>query len=262
MIERNAEHAMNFSTVSVRRSWLFGACLAVAVVPTAGCGVEAYEARMQDRMKTLELAGKFGACARDPMSVVDPAKPVGVDVTLRRPLLFGPRVLNEQSGDPNQPSKPIPKDRVQPPFLEIPGFQLTFEELRRSGENGMRPISFYVGVQPTDPASLDKIPADLKKAFPESEISWKVEKVLKPDGSYAEWKSISAAGPMGFYTPGYGVSEALPGKFALYVREEAGHQVFLAVRGADGAAETGQAVEALKVVAGTVRVAKKTTSAK
>ncbi len=231
--------------------------LGLATTAFVGCGVEAYEARMEQRIKGLELEGKFNLLERKPASVVDPAKSPDVDVTLRRPSLFGPKVLNEQSGDPNQPSNPIPPDRVQPPFVAIPGFQFTFEELRRAGDNGMRPISFYIGVQPIDSESLDKVAADLKKAFPEADTAWKTERLLKPDGSMIEWKSIAVSGPMGFYTPGFNAAESLPGKFAIYAREEAGHRVFLAARGPDNAPETSHAVEALKMAAGTVGVVRR-----
>ena len=249
---------MNLRLAEVRRAAFLAVGLGLATTAFVGCGVEAYEARMEQRKKGLELEGKFNLLERKPFSVVDPAKAPDVDVTLRRPLLFGPKVLNEQSGDPNQPSKPIPKDRVQPPFLEIPGFQLTFEELRRAGDNGMRPISFYVGVQPIESESLDKLAADLKKAFPEADTSWKTERLLKPDGSMIEWKSIAVSGLMGFYTPGFNAAESLPGRFAILVRDEAGHQVFLAARGPESAPETSQAVEALKMAAGTVGVVRRT----
>ena len=188
---------------------------------------------MSKTMDILRLQGKFVDLIETPSVIVDPNKNVGVNVTIRIPKAFaGVAPLNEGSANPNFRDATIPKDRVQPPFMEIPGFQMTYEQLVTSS-SGQRVMSLYFGVTPADPEILDRIPGTLKaKLLLNYDLAWKNESVVSPDGSHPLWRSITVQAPQGFYWTNQGLSdpETLDGTFSLWAHEEQGYYVFIAYR--------------------------------
>lgn len=258
---RSVPFFMKSLVASPHRTWCLGLCWVAIAVVCGGCGVEQYDSRMQVRLKELDLEGKFKTLVREETSILDPAKASTIDVTFRRPIMYGPGVFNQVSRDPNDPNKTIPADRVLPPFLlKFPGYQLTYEEMRRT-RNGMRPVSIFVGVLPTDPMTADQIVAEIKEYYKETqkdlEIGWTTEKILTPENTFEDWKSISSQTVQPFYTPGSPAADPLNGSFKLFMAEKLGHQIILAVRGPSDAAETTQAIDAVRVSLGTIKVRKK-----
>jgi hypothetical protein len=238
--------------------------LAACLPLWCGCGTEEYEQRMTKTMASYRLKGKFVDLIDTPALIVDPGKNVGVNVTIRIPKAFvGVAPLNEQSPNPNHKITTIPKNRVQPPFMDIPGFQMTYEQLVASS-SGQRVMSLYFGVTPADPEIVDKIPGDLKAALKlQDDLTWKNELVVSPDDGRPVWRSITVQGPQGFYWTNQGLSdpETLDGTFSIWVHEEQKHYVFIAYRfptSSMGFAPVAKGLhEALLFAAGTVRVTPK-----
>jgi hypothetical protein len=242
-----------------RRWWLLTPALTLPL--WCGCGTQAYDEQMQKTMASLKLRGKFVDLVPTPYIVVDPGKGLPVNVSIRLPTAFaGTKALNESSADPNFPQDPIPHDRVQPPFMDIPGYQITYEQFVSSA-SGVRVMSMYFGVTPADRGILDKIPGDLKaKLQLPNDLFWKTEPVIRPDGSTSPWKSITIQAPQGFYWTNSGRStpETLDGTFGLWVHEDPKYYVFIGYRFPTSSAALAPMAkglaEALTNAAGTVQI--------
>ena len=226
------------STRLARHPRLKPLVLAACLPLWCGCGTEEYDQRMTKTMAIYRLKGKFVDLTPTPVAIVDPTKGVGVNASMRIPMAFvGIKPVNEKSADPNTKNIPgatdiIPHDRVQPPCLDIPGFQMTYEQLVGSSA-GQRIMSMYFGVAPADPEYLDKIPAEIKSKMKLStDVAWKDEMVLRPDGTTVPWKTIAVQGIQGFHWTNSGLSrpEDLEGTFVLWVHEAQKHFVFVAYR--------------------------------
>jgi hypothetical protein len=117
----------------------------------------------------------------------------------------------------------INPQRVQPPFLEIPGLKVCYEGTY-DFEGRRLPFYCYLAVVPGKAGDADKLAAELqaelKKKFPSTPDSWEPVQADTQDGSYIAWKKIRVTADQSFVVQVTGaVPTDLPGDFELWIHE-------------------------------------------
>jgi hypothetical protein len=166
---------------------LAGASLWVALL--AGCGSSAYEELGNRRYQQIKLNAPF-------MPLWGYTQMPDAPVKIRVPRLFAVSFF-QKSNHPNDRGR-IAAGRVQPPFLQLPGFQMCYEV---KPQNGM-PMYCYLAATPAA-GDLNALAADLqkqlKRVFPEkTPDAWESVECPSPTGQMISWKKIRVLGEQPF----------------------------------------------------------------
>jgi hypothetical protein len=128
---------------SVINHRLFFATVLAAIAPTlAGCGGARYDKRMEETKQRLMHTKPFQQhLFRAPTDIEE------TGVSLRVPKLFDKNATLVADGETNDNGDPIGVDRMQPPFLKLPGFLFGYEKYVPLGERKKTlPVYVYFAV--------------------------------------------------------------------------------------------------------------------
>jgi len=203
---------------------LVGVCLLGAV---SGCGTSEYEALVAARFKDVQLQGPF-------RKLFAPAAIPGTPFKIRVPMVFNSSYLaNSPHTDDGEKINP---QRVQPPFLELPGFRLCYEGVAASVSSSP-PFYCYLAAFPCKPGDGEKWEADLqaklKALFPNTPDTWETVQALTPKGDSLTWKKIRVINEQDWLTndaEGKVKPTRMNGTFELWLYEGNDHIVLMAWR--------------------------------
>jgi hypothetical protein len=191
-----------------------------------GCGISQYNALMNQRLTSLRVSVKF-------RNFYASSQLPDVPISVRIPTVFV-KSYRENSSHKDDGAV-INPDRLQPPFLKLPGFKLCYEGTNTTGTTTL-PFYCYLAALPAVPGDADKIAAQLqaqlKKAFPETTAEWQGVDADTPDGKYLHWRKIHVEGvqPFQVKTNNKVDTQKLPGIFELWIYDADGYIVLIAWR--------------------------------
>lgn len=274
-------------------------CLCVTAVlvslAVAGCGTGTYDKQMDKRLVELRHKSPFlESLDQLEYEVTDPqGNPLGVFVQLPKNILDeatksyqdGRGFPGFRTGSKDESDAEISSRRVQPPFLKLRDFCLSYEwyvKIKpRDWHNPEQPVYVYFAVSDATTIEqqvlLDGIQQTLAAAFSgggeassepagdgaaeeasgptEIPFQWETLSLDTPEGGKIEWKRMSFAGDMYFdCSPSKGDLGDLPGLFDLYVHSDDTYHVVIAYRATEKADEMLKIMEAGKISAGTLRI--------
>ncbi len=199
----------------------FGAAVLLAC---AGCGTSDYNHMVSNRLGDLRVKAKF-------LGFFGPAKLANAPYTIQVPMAFKKSYTEESK---------IAPERLQPPFLALPGFERCYEGLA-DGPQGKLPFYCYVAAVPARGSDGEKIAADLKAKLiaalegkmekPEA-LEWEARQVDSPKGTGIPWKRlrIEAKQPFTHKVNDAYVTDEMPGLFELWLYEGPEHVVLVGWR--------------------------------
>ncbi|MBI3837359.1 MAG: hypothetical protein HY288_05430 [Planctomycetia bacterium] len=188
------------------------ACFFVAV---AGCGTADYESLLNRQLNDIRAGAPF-------RTLFGPTELSDTPIKIRVPMAFKHSYM-ENSSHPDDGAK-ISPDRVQPPFLPLPGFKLCYESQVENVE-GRPPFYCYLAAIPSKPGDAQKLAADLqaklKAKFNDTPDAWEELDANTPQNKGLPWKKIRVTGEQPFrVTDVMGiVSKNLPGVFELWMHD-------------------------------------------
>ena len=197
-----------------------------------GCGKGDYEASMNQTLTRLAFASKFQENLHP-----DETEAIPDVASLRLPLYFTEAAQTLTMTSKNRVGDTLPKSRIQPPFLNIPGFRFCYEQhVNMGGRNDMQPVYCYLGSVPAagrkQGAILNTIRAQVGKAF--RGAVFQPMQIDDPEGNKVSVQKLSVTGKQPFETdPGGGDVQQLNGQFDCYVYSTAGHHVIVGFRSPD-----------------------------
>lgn len=218
------------------------ACAALTVL-LAGCGVSQYNALANRRVGALRGEVRF-------RGLYAPSQVPGTPFSIRVPIVFSGSY--QENSSHKDDGAVISPDRLQPPFLKLPGFKLCFEGTNTSGTTRL-PFYCYVAARPAQPGDADKLAgqlqAQLKKTFPDTPDEWQVVDAESPTGVAVHWRKIRVEGEQPFMVKEADQvkSQSLPGVFELWIHDADNYVAMIAwrtpksIEGAPAAAPTGDA---------------------
>ncbi len=159
-----------------------------------GCGSSEYNRMVSKRVADLRGEQKF-------RTLFAPTQLGDTPVRIRLPMIF-PESYTEDSKHKADGGK-IAEDRVQPPFLKLPGFKICYEGQADDQTPVKRyPYYCYLAVVPGkagDAESLAKeLQAKLKETFKDTPDEWEGVDVEAPSGNAVQWKKIRVEGEQTF----------------------------------------------------------------
>jgi hypothetical protein len=211
-----------------------GLCGAALALFLTGCGTSQYNALMGRRLTALRGAVKF-------QGLYAPTRLGDTPFSIRVPLEF--EHSYEATSAHDDDGAVINPERLQPPFLKLPGFKLCYEGTTQSG-NDTLPYYCYLAAEPIQPGGADKLlaqlQAQLKAAFPppkpeaegkgdvEAALEWRPLDADTPEGLNIHWRKIRVEGEQPFMvkTGDKVAPQKLPGIFELWAHD-AGEYVVL-----------------------------------
>lgn len=212
-----------------RQSMILGA-ICLALLPAAGCGTSAYMDRLTKGLEVVQTAAMFQVLAPAPVEIP------GTPFTYKLPTYVdgSAKAYNEQSAEPNGQG-PVKPERLQPPFLKLPGLKMCYEMMGRSADNTFEsPYYLYVAAVPagemaSDGKSIeDSIQAQLAAAF-KSQPQWQETNCPVQNGPMVPWRRIIVTGEQPFLDTN-GTAKPLPAIFELFTREVGDWRLMLAWR--------------------------------
>jgi hypothetical protein len=227
--------------------WMAVACLFV----TTGCGTSEYNRLASARFATLRGDAKF-------RSLFGPTKLPDTPVSIRVPQIFKNSYVENSSHKVDGAT--IHPDRLQPPFLQLPGFKICYEGTGFAAEVGQVPYYCYLAALPGKPGDGEAIAAELqaklKEVFKDTPEEWTGVDAESPTGTAVQWKKLRVVGNQKFRV---GVTRSVQdrevaGIFELWICEKSGWVIIVGWRtpsSAEGpaaapAAPTDTLAEALK----------------
>ncbi len=216
----------------------------------SACGTAEYEQRME---KTAQEIGQVVERRREFDEALHGSSAIGdTAVEIRVPNVFQ---ASYQEGSSHPIDGQIDPRRFQPPFLSLPGHQLTYEAEANNAEEVPRPYYYYLAVTDGDPAQLRSgLLAELKKTFPDTPAGWENFEAQTPEGDTVSWKRIQVAGPQQF--PGFARGRFVQedGIFALYHFAEGEQNVLVGWRIPQAVASKVDMERLARLTAGSVRI--------
>jgi hypothetical protein len=219
-------------------------CLGLSVV-LSGCGTGEYNRLMNRRLGTLRAGVKF-------KNLYGPTQISGTPISIRVPMIYSNSY--EESSPHKDDGAVISPDRVQPPFLKLPGFKMCYEGTVTQ-DNLKLPHYIYLAALPSQAGDADKLAAqlqtELKNAFskpdnakgddaaqapPEqqaAEPTWEQVDVDTPRGGvFSHWRKIRVEGDQMFRVKNSGKIEEqrLPGVFELWLHDANNYLVLVGWR--------------------------------
>jgi hypothetical protein len=214
-------------TLPLKHSWPALVAWACFFAGLAGCGTADYEKVMNDRLNALRSAAPF-------LTLWGPTELPDTPIKIRVPMAFK-NSYSENSPHPEDGAK-ISPDRVEPPFLPLPGFKLCYEAHVETAE-GRPPFYCYLAAVPSKAGDAQKLAADLqaklKTKFKDTPEAWENVDANSPEGTGLPWKKIRITGEQPFRVreaAGGIASKNLPGVFELWMYEAADYVVLVGWR--------------------------------
>lgn len=167
------------------------ACTALMLL-VAGCGTSQYKTLFNRRLATLRGEVKF-------RNLYAPTRLPGIPISIRLPRIFGDSY--QASSAHEDDGAAINPDRLQPPFLKLPGFKLCYEGTHTDGATKL-PFYCYLAALPAQPGDADRLAtqlqAQLKQTFPETPDDWATVDADAPSGFSVHWRKIRVEGEQSF----------------------------------------------------------------
>jgi hypothetical protein len=210
----------------LKHSWpalIAGACFFAGL---AGCGTADYDKVSNDRINELRSAEPF-------RTLFGPTELPDTPVRIRVPMAFKSSYA-ENSPHPEDGAK-ISPDRVEPPFLPLPGFKLCYEGHVDTAE-GRPPFYCYLAAVPSKAGDAQKLAADLqaklKAKFKDTPEEWENVDAITPEGGGLPWKKIRVTGEQPFRVrEAAGIApKNLPGVFELWMHDAGDYLVLVGWR--------------------------------
>jgi hypothetical protein len=208
---------------SFRAAALVGVGLSIVL---SGCGVSEYDRLMDRRIGTLRAGAKF-------TNLYGPTQISGTPISIRIPMVYSSSY--EETSPHKDDGEVINPDRVQPPFLKLPGFKLCYEGT--VPQDGVKlPHYIYLATVPSQAGDADKLASQLqsqlKEAFPDAPDTWDRVDVDTPNGFSIPWRKIRVEGDQMFRVKNAGKVEErkLPATFELWLRDADNYVVLVGWR--------------------------------
>ncbi len=223
----------------------------------AGCGRSEYDRRrgewierhrsgVQQRTEQAFLDRFYGASLLP-----------GANVRLRVPQVF----KTSFNADSKIAGENIDARRLQPPFLKLPGFKLSYESTPSSGQGGS-PYYLYLAVVKGDallsgPDALERqLRSGVLGSFTSGTDAWEDVTISTPSDETVEWRRLKAQGEQVFYVSGTDSEfTRLPGQFEIYLRHFDNQAVIIAWRAPETIVEASEIKRYALVCASTVEEA-------
>ena len=180
-----------------------------------GCGTSQYSAFcLNARVEQLRSAAAFSG-------LYGPTQLTDTPVKIRVPTIFGKSYT--EASDHKQDGGKISPDRVQPPFLPIPGFKICYEGTANDPGGNSLPFYCYLGAVPGQAGDGEKLGAKLqetlKQKFPSTPETWDEVDCRTPNGTNEHWRKIRVVGDQSFRVLGAQKAEPkdMPGIFELWI---------------------------------------------
>jgi hypothetical protein len=183
-----------------------------------------------------------------------PTRLPDTSISLRIPMVFG-KSYQADSAHEDDGAK-INPERLQPPFLKLPGFKLCYEGVNKSPQ-GQFPFYCYLAAVPSRQGDIDtlagQLQAQLNRAFPaapdpmnkdaaeaaaaaQAPPRWETVDAEAPTGYSVHWRKIRFQGSQPFLVKTDKVApQSLPGKFELWLHDAGDYIVLIAWRAPDQA---------------------------
>ena len=200
-------------------------CLASMLL---GCGTSEYNRLASKRVADLRGEEKF-------RTLFAPTQLGDTPVRIRLPMVFQESYVEDSKYKAD--GGRIAEDRVQPPFLKLPGFKICYESHTYQPSPLYRyPYYCYLAAIPSkagDSENLAKeLQAKLKETFKDTPDQWETVDVDSPSGNPIQWKKIRVEGEQPFrYMDNFKpVNGNLPGMFELWMCDRSGYIVLVGWR--------------------------------
>jgi hypothetical protein len=220
---------LHSSTSSLLGFGLLGASFLALL---AGCGVSEYKKLLGARQDILRTSAPFRI-------LFLPTQLPGTPLKIRVPMIFK-QSYTEDSKHSEDGAK-IKPDRLQPPFLQLPGFKFCYEGHATDPNVGRLPYYCYVAAIPSKPGDAEKLEAELqgklKSKLKETPDAWEPVDAYSPNGKGTPWKKIRVVAEQPFYTFQLGQppqAKPMPGIFELWVRDTGEYIVLVGWRTPSG----------------------------
>lgn len=205
--------------------------VAIVIVTLAGCGQAEYETQMQAVKGNLAKSSGF----RENLYVTPTT--IGNAFSLRLPKYLEPgEYLTLMVGQKDHLDNPMSPDRIQPPKMQLPGFEFAYEYFANlGGRDNEHPLYWYFGKVPADTKRKSveaKIVAGASKFVAGARPSFVDVAIATPDGSTVPYRKLSVRGKQPFQAnPDVTDVEVRPGQFDVYIHTTPTHHVIVAIRG-------------------------------
>jgi hypothetical protein len=182
----------------------------------AGCGTGSYEALMKTRMGALNSSAPF-------QQLFAASELSGTPVKVRVPQKFAASYA-ENSPHAEDGAVIDPK-RLKPPFVNLPGFKLCYEQTSPNADGQHLPYYCYLCAFQAGPGQAAKVEGDIRAELTKEfggAAAWEDVGALTPTGATLNWKKIAVAGEMEFdihsgdNIPDNKEFKKIPGKFELW----------------------------------------------
>ena len=202
-------------------------CLASMLL---GCGSSEYNRMVSKRVANLRGEQKF-------RTLFAPTQLGETPVRIRVPMVFQESYTEDSKH--KEDSGKIADDRLQPPFLKLPGFKICYEG-HAYDQTPVKTYPFYaylaaVPSKPGDAENLAKeLQAKLKETFKNTPDQWESMDVESPSGDAVQWKKLRVEGEQSFRFKQPSAKQAtpsnLPGMFELWLCDKGDYTVIVAWR--------------------------------
>ena len=218
--------------IHLRRAiWLFSGICLPTLCGLCGCGTSQYETLLAKEIKAIRSGAPWAR-------FWDYTTVPGVPVKVRIPEMF--KTSYQLNSPHEQDDGPINAARAQPPFLNLPGFRLVFEDFYDEGIASRAPYYCYLAAQKSTPQQAQALAADLlaklTAKFPNMNPPPKWEDVdcKTPEGGTLAWKKLTIFGDQ-FFDIDAGAAggiqnRSMPATFELWLYEGQGYCVLIGWR--------------------------------
>jgi hypothetical protein len=215
-------HRLSFTTRW--GAWLAGVCLFATF---AGCGTSDYDKLVSRRLEVLRGEAKF-------RGLWAPTQLADTPIKIRVPMVF-PASYNADSAHPDDGPK-ISPDRLQPPFLTLPGFKICYEGMVTDAQSAKLPFYCYLAAVPAKPGDAETLATEfqarLKETFKDAPDNWETVDCDSLSGVPVQWKKIRVMGEQSFrvMTGQTVAAQNLPAVFELWIRDAQDYVVMVGWR--------------------------------
>ena len=202
-------------------------CLASMLL---GCGYSEYNRMVSKRVANLRGEQKF-------RTLFAPTQLGDTPVQIRLPMVFQESYV--EGSKHKEDGAKIAEDRLQPPFLKLPGFKICYEG-RAYDQTPVKTYPYYcylaaVPSKPGDAENLAKeLQSQLKETFKDTPDQWEGVDVDSPSGNAVQWKKLRVEGEQSFRFKQPSAKQAtpsnLPGIFEIWLCDKGDYNVIVAWR--------------------------------